>query len=36
MLILSQIQKHNPPREGHLVPQQLPFDVKEVESFTYR
>lgn len=34
--ILSEIQKHNPPREGHPVPQRLPFDVREVESFTYR
>ena len=35
-LILTEIQKHNPPREGHPVPQKLPFDVKEIESFTYR
>ena len=34
--ILTEIQKHNPPREGHPVPQRLPFDVREVESFTYR
>ncbi|KNB46670.1 RNA helicase [Blastocystis sp. subtype 4] len=35
-LILTEIQKHNPPRDGHPVPQKLPFDVKEIESFTYR
>ena len=34
--ILAEIQKHNPSRDGHPVPQCLPFDIKEIESFTYR
>ena len=34
--ILTEIQKRNAPRNGHPVPQCLPFDIKEIESFTYR
>ena len=34
--ILTEVQKRNPPRDGHPVPQCLPFDIKEIESFTYR
>ena len=33
---LTEIQKRNAPRNGHPVPQCLPFDIKEIESFTYR
>lgn len=34
--ILTEIQKYNPPRNGKPSPQCLPFDIKEIESFTYR
>lgn len=34
--ILVEIQKYNPPRNGKPSPQCLPFDIKEIESFTYR
>lgn len=34
--ILVEIQKYNPPRDGHPVPQRLPFDISQVESFNYR
>ncbi|CBK24172.2 uncharacterized protein [Blastocystis hominis] len=34
--ILAEIQKYNPPRDGHPVPQRLPFDISQIESFSYR
>ena len=34
--ILREIQKYNPPKNNQPSPQCLPFNVKEIESFTYR
>ena len=33
---LQDIQKYNPPRNGKPSPQCLPFDIKQIESFSYR
>lgn len=34
--LLEAIQKTNPPRNGQPVPQRLPFDLAQVEAFSYR